>query len=93
MDSRANTISTIIEPLLNSDNAMYVAKMLNKNKQLSNNISMLHLDTAQDAETYLKALYRVSRRYEPKSHNLSFLTNGTTTVDQTQSSQLTFSKT
>ena len=72
MDSRANTISTIIEPLLNNDNAMYVVKMLVKNKQLSSNISLLHLDTTQDTETYLKALYRVSRRYEPKSHNLSF---------------------
>lgn len=72
MDSRANTINTIIEPLLNNDNAMYVAKMLVKNKQLSSNISMLHLDTTQDTETYLKALYRTSRRYEPKSHNLSF---------------------
>lgn len=72
MDNRAETISTIIEPLLNNDNAMYVVKMLVKNKQLSSNISMLHLDTTQDTETYLKALYRVSRRYEPKSHNLSF---------------------
>lgn len=72
MDSRANTVSTIVEPLLNSDNAMYVVKMLVKNKQLSNNISLLHLDTTQDTETYLKALYRASRRYEPKSHNLSF---------------------
>ena len=72
MDSRANTVSTIIEPLLNNDNTMYVVKMLVKNKQLSSNISLLHLDTAQDTETYLKALYRASRRYEPKSHNLSF---------------------
>jgi len=72
MDSRANTINTIIEPLLNDDNAMYVVKMLTKNKQLSSNISLLHLDTTQDTETYLQALYRVSRRYEPKSHNLSF---------------------
>ena len=72
MDSRANTISTIIRPLLNNDNAMYVVKMLTKNKQLSSNILLLHLDTTQDTETYLKALYRVSRRYEPKSHNLSF---------------------
>lgn len=72
MDSRANTVSTIIEPLLNNDNAMYVVKMLVKNKQLSSNISLLHLDTTQDTETYLKALYRVSSRYEPKSHNLSF---------------------
>lgn len=72
MDSRANTVSTIIRPLLNNDNAMYVVKMLVKNKQLSSNISLLHLDTTQDTETYLKALYRVSRRYEPKSHNLSF---------------------
>ena len=72
MDSRANTISTIIEPLLNNDNAMYVVKMLVKNKQLSSNISLLHLDTTQDTETYIKALYRASRRYEPKSHNLSF---------------------
>lgn len=72
MDSRANTVSTIIEPLLNNDNTMYVVKMLVKNKQLSSNISLLHLDTAQDTETYLKALYRTSRRYEPKSHNLSF---------------------
>lgn len=72
MDSRANTIATIIEPLLNNDNAMYVVKMLVKNKQLSSNISLLHLDTTQDTEAYLKALYRASRRYEPKSHNLSF---------------------
>lgn len=72
MDSRANTVSTIIEPLLNNDNAMYVVKMLVKNKQLSSNISLLHLDTTQDTETYIKALYRASRRYEPKSHNLSF---------------------
>ena len=72
MDTNANTIATIIEPLLNNDNAMYVVKMLVKNKQLSSNIAMLHLDTTQDTETYLKALYRVSRRYEPKSHNLSF---------------------
>lgn len=72
MDTHASTIATIIEPLLNNDNAMYVVKMLVKNKQLSNNISLLHLDTTQDTETYLKALYRVSRRYEPKSHNLSF---------------------
>ena len=72
MDSRANTIATIIEPLLNNDNAMYVVKMLVKNKQLSSNISMLHLDTAQDTEAYLKTLYRASRQYEPKSHNLSF---------------------
>lgn len=72
MDSRANTVSTIIEPLLNSDNAMYVVKMLVKNKQLSSNISLLHLDTTQDSETYLKALYGTSKRYEPKSHNLSF---------------------
>lgn len=72
MITRANTIATIIEPLLNNDNAMYVMKMLVKNKQLSSNISMLHLDTNQDTETYIKALYRASRRYEPKSHNLSF---------------------
>ena len=72
MDSRANTVSTIIEPLLNNDNAMYVVKILVKNKQLSSNISLLHLDTTQDTETYIKALYRASRRYEPKSHNLSF---------------------
>lgn len=72
MDTRANTIATIIGPLLNNDNAMYVVKMLVKNKQLSSNISMLHLDTTQDTETYIKALYRASRRYEPKSHNLSF---------------------
>lgn len=72
MITRANTIATIIEPLLNNDNAMYVVKMLVKNKQLSSNISMLHLDTTQDTETYIKALYRASRRYEPKSHNLSF---------------------
>lgn len=51
---------------------MYVVKMLVKNKQLSSNVSLLHLDTTQDTETYLKALYRASRRYEPKSHNLSF---------------------
>ena len=65
-------VATIIEPLLNNDNATYVVKMLVKNKQLSRNISMLHLDTTQDTETYLKALYRASRRYEPKSHTLSF---------------------
>lgn len=72
MDSRANTVSTIIRPLLNNDNAMYVVKMLVNNKQLSSNISLLHLDTTQDTEIYIKALYRASRRYEPKSHNLSF---------------------
>lgn len=72
MIARANSIATIIKPLLNNDNAMYVVKMLVKNKQLSSNIAMLHLDTAQDTETYIKALYRASRRYEPKSHNLSF---------------------
>lgn len=72
MDSRANTVSTIIRPLLDNDNAMYVVKMLVKNKQLSSNISLLHLDTTQDTEVYIKALYRASRRYEPKSHNLSF---------------------
>lgn len=72
MDSRAETVSTIIEPLLNSDNAMYVVKMLVKNKQLSSNISLLHLDTTQDTETYIKALYRTSRRCDPKTHNLSF---------------------
>lgn len=72
MITRANIIATIIEPLLNNDNAMYVVKMLVKNKQLSSNIALLHLNTTQDTEIYLKALYRVSRRYEPKSHNLSF---------------------
>ena len=72
MDTHASTIATIIEPLLNNDNAMHVVKMLVKNKQLSNNISLLHLDTTQDTETYIKALYRKSRQYEPKSHNLSF---------------------
>ena len=72
MNLKKDTVAKIIEPLLNNDNAMYVVKMLVKNKQLSSDISMLHLDTTQDTETYLKALYRVSRRYEPKSHNLSF---------------------
>lgn len=72
MDTHASTIATIIEPLLNNNNAMYVVKMLVKNKQLSSNIAMLHLDTTQDTEAYIKALYRTSRRYEPKSHNLSF---------------------
>lgn len=72
MGGRANTVSTIIRPLLNNDNAMYVVKMLIKNKQLSSNISLLHLDTTQDTEVYLKALYRTSRRCDPKTHNLSF---------------------
>lgn len=72
MVAKADTIATIVEPLLKNDNALYVVKMLVKNKQLSSNIAMLHLDTAQDTEAYLKALYRASRRYETKSHNLSF---------------------
>ena len=72
MDTYAATISTIITPLLSNDNVMYLIKMFNINKQLSSNIAMLNLDTQQDTKTYIEALYRASRYYEPKTHNLSF---------------------
>ena len=51
---------------------MYVVHMLTKNKQLSNNIALLHLNTTQDTKAYIKALYNASRKYKPTSHNLSF---------------------
>lgn len=72
MDAYATTISDAIKPLLDNDNVAYLIKMLNINKQLANNIAMLNLDTKQDTEVYLKALYRTSRRCDPKTHNLSF---------------------
>lgn len=72
MDAYATTISDTIKPLLDNDNVAYLIKMFNINKQLANNIAMLNLDTKQDAEVYLKALYRTSRRCDPKTHNLSF---------------------
>jgi len=72
MDAYATTISDTIKPLLDNDNVAYLIKMFNINKQLANNIAMLNLDTKQDTEVYLKALYRTSRRCDPKTHNLSF---------------------
>jgi hypothetical protein len=72
MDAYATTIGDTIKPLLDNDNVAYLIKMFNINKQLANNIAMLNLDTKQDTEVYLKALYRTSRRCDPKTHNLSF---------------------
>lgn len=72
MNPKKDTVAKIIEPLLKNDNAMYVVHMLTKNKQLSNNIALLHLNTTQDTKAYIKALYNASRRYKPTSHNLSF---------------------
>ena len=72
MGAYATTISDTIKPLLDNDNVAYLIKMFNINKQLANNIAMLNLDTKQDTEVYLKALYRTSRRCDPKTHNLSF---------------------
>ena len=72
MNPKKDTVAKIIEPLLKNDNAMYVVHMLTKNKQLSNNIALLHLNTAQDTKAYIKALYNASRKYKPTSHNLSF---------------------
>lgn len=72
MDAYATTISDTIKPLRDNDNVAYLIKMFNINKQLANNIAMLNLDTKQDTEAYLKALYRTSRRCDPKTHNLSF---------------------
>lgn len=72
MDDYANTINDVIKPLLYNDNVIYLIKMFNINKQLENNIAMLHLDTKQDTETYIKAIYRASKYDEPKTHNLSF---------------------
>lgn len=72
MNPKKGTVAKIIEPLLKNDNAMYVVHMLTKNKQLSNNIALLHLNTTQDTKAYIKALYNASRKYKPTSHNLSF---------------------
>lgn len=72
MNPKKDTVAKIIEPLLKNDNAMYVVHMLTKNKQLSNNIALLHLNTTQDTKAYIKALYNASRKYKPTSHNLSF---------------------
>ena len=72
MDPKKDTVAKIIEPLLKNDNAMYVIHMLTKNKQLSNNIALFHLNTTQDTKAYIKALYNASRKYKPTSHNLSF---------------------
>lgn len=72
MNPKKDTVAKIIEPLLKNDNAMYVVHMLTKNKQLSNNIALLHLNTTQDTKAYIKALYNASRKYRPTSHNLSF---------------------
>lgn len=72
MNHKKDNVAKIIEPLLKNDNAMYVVHMLTKNKQLSNNIALLHLNTTQDTKAYIKALYNASRKYKPTSHNLSF---------------------
>ena len=72
MDAYATAISDTIKPLLDNDNVAYLIKMFNINKQLANNIAMLNLDTKQDTEVFIKAVYRESRYCDPKTHNLSF---------------------